>query len=375
MVRRAIFHNLRDDLLNSNKIIVLFGARQTGKTTLSNVILNSFEGNVLRINADELKYIEVLASRDSDKFGLLFDGYDLVFIDEAQRIPDIGINLKIIYDSFPGLKILVTGSSSFDLAGKISEPLTGRTLTYTLYPLSLIEIRTEKNVFEIKANLETFMVYGMYPGILTLTSAKAKEKHLTELSTAYLFKDVFELSTIRNPSVLRNLLRLLALQIGSEVSIPELSKNLNISQDTVNNYIDLLEKAFIVFRLGGYSRNLRKEVTKRSKIYFWDTGIRNSVINNFSGFDYRNDKGALWENFVISERLKYQSYNYINASPYFWRTYTGAEVDYIEEHNGKVRAFEIKLKNKKTSAPKTWTENYGEDYFTINPDNFHEFLI
>ncbi|MEA5108781.1 hypothetical protein SDC9_29376 [bioreactor metagenome] len=214
----------------------------------------------------------------------------------------------------------------------------------------------------------------MYPGVHLLTNAMGKEKLLTELSTAYLFKDIFELSSVRNPSVFRQLLRMLAFQTGSEVSIPELSRNLNISQETVNNYIDLLEKAFIVFRLGGYSRNLRKEVTK-SKIYFWDTGIRNSVINNFSHFEYRTDTGALWENSIIAERLKYQAYSNINVNPYFWRTYTGAEVDYIEERNGKLSAFEIKLKNKKSSATKTWIENYGDDFSLIHPANFHEFLL
>lgn len=375
MITRVLLQNLRNDLHHSNKIIVMYGARQTGKTTLANEIIGSFTGKVLGINADELKYIDLFSSRDFNKMNLLLDGNDLLFIDEAQRIPDIGINLKIIHDTLPDLKILVTGSSSFDLAGKIKEPLTGRTISYILYPLSLSEIRSEKSIFELRENLESYMIYGMYPGIHILNNAMAKEKQLTELTTAYLFKDVFELSTIRNPSVFRQLLRLLAFQVGSEVSIPELSQNLHISQETVNNYIDLLEKAFIVFRLGGYSRNLRKEVTKRNKIYFWDTGIRNSVINNFSGFDFRSDTGALWENFIIAERLKYLAYRNINVHPYFWRTYTGAEVDYIEERNGKLSAYEIKLKNKKTSPPKTWTENYGNDYSTIYPDNFHEFLI
>lgn len=375
MITRAIFQNLKNDLLHSGKIIVLYGARQTGKTTLANQIISSFEGRVLKINADELKYIDIFSSRDFNKMNLLVDGNDLLFIDEAQRIPEIGINLKILHDALPDLKILVTGSSSFDLSGKISEPLTGRTITYTLYPFSISEIRTQKSIFEIKDNLENLMIYGMYPGIHLLSNALNKEKQLTELSTAYLLKDVFELSSVRNPAVFRQLLRLLAFQAGSEVSIPELSRNLNISQEAVNSYIDLLEKAFIVFRLGGYSRNLRKEVTKRNKIYFWDTGIRNSVINNFSQFEYRTDKGALWENFFIAERLKYQKYRSIHFNYYFWRTYTGAEVDYIEESNGKLTAFEIKLKNKNTTAPKTWIENYGNDFSLVHPDNFYEFLL
>jgi len=375
MINRIIFPQLKQELIESKKIVVLYGARQTGKTTLANMVLDQFEGRVLKINADEYKYTDILSSRDFQKIKQLIDGYDCLFIDEAQRIPEVGINLKIIHDNLPDLKILVTGSSSFDLASQINEPLTGRTVTFKLFPFSVAELRREMSLFELKDHLQLFMIYGMYPGTQELSNAAAKERSLIELSTAYLYKDIFELSSIRNPSKLRDLLRLLAFQTGNEVSIPELSQNLSLSQETINGYIDILEKAFILFRLGGFSRNLRKEISKKHKIYFWDTGIRNSLINNFSTFDYRNDTGALWENFIIAERLKYLSYNRINAIPYFWRTYTGAEIDYIEERNGKFQAFEVKLKKQKAKVPKTWEETYGGDFSCLNQDNFHEFLL
>ena len=375
MIQRKILDDVGESLQKSNKIVIIYGARQTGKTTLSNVVISKFEGKVLKINADELKYVETLSSRDFQKMKLLIEGYDCLFIDEAQRIPDIGINLKIIHDNMPDLKILVTGSSSFDLANQLNEPLTGRTITYKLFPLALCELHTEMNIFELKDLLNIYLIYGMYPGLLAFDSAMGKEKHLNELSTANLYKDILELSVIRNPSKLRDLLKLLAFQIGSEVSIRELSQNLNLDQATIDSYIDLLEKSFIIFRLGGFSRNLRKEISKKHKFYFWDTGIRNSLINNFSPFGFRNDLGALWENFVIAERLKYLSYNNLNTLSYFWRTYTGAEIDYIEDRNGRLSAFEIKSKRQNAKVPKTWSDTYGGDFFTIHQDNFQNFLL
>ena len=375
MLNRILTSEIRDSLLNSGQIIVLYGARQTGKTTLASEILKYVQGKVLRINADENKYLDVLSSRDFDKINLLISGYDMLFIDEAQRISDIGINLKIIHDNRPDLKILVTGSSSFDLANKLNEPLTGRTLTYRLFPFSLSELKAEMSVFEMQENLEKFMVYGLYPGIYTVDNASLKEKKLTELSTAYIYKDIFELSSVRNTSKVRDLLRMLAFQIGSEVSIPELGRALALSQETVNQYIDLLENAFIVFRMGAFSGNLRKEISKKSKVYFWDTGIRNSLINNFSGLNFRNDIGPLWENFVVAERMKFLSYSGLNTNSYFWRTYTGAEIDYMEERNGTFKGFEIKWSKNKVRFPQAWIDIYGNDVSLINRSNFFEFLV
>lgn len=365
---------IRKDLTDAQKIIILYGARQTGKTTLSNDILDTETGRILRVNADELRYIDIFSSRDQQKLGMLVQGYDILFIDEAQRIPDIGINLKIIHDSIPGLKVFVTGSSSFELANKVYEPLTGRTSTYTLFPVSILELRKYYNPIELQSRLDEFMIYGMYPDLFNQDSYEKKEKYLREMAGAYLFKDIFEISSIRNTGKIRDLLRALAFQVGSEVSLNELGNSLGLSQETVSAYIDLFEKTFIVFRLKGFSRNLRKEISKRDKIYFWDPGIRNTLIGNFSSFSYRNDIGPLWENFVIAERMKYLAYTGRFASSYFWRTYTGAELDYIEEHGGQLYAYEIKYKKVVKNAPKTWIDNYSTHFECITRDNFWDFL-
>ncbi|HNW50706.1 MAG TPA: ATP-binding protein [Prolixibacteraceae bacterium] len=374
-IDRTIAKSITELLVGNKKIVVLFGARQTGKSTLSNSLLDQMEGKVLRINADELKYIDVLSSRDFAKMQLLLEGYDLLFVDEAQRIPDLGINLKIIYENMPNLKILVTGSSSFDLANRVNEPLTGRTITFKLFPFSLQELRASSNVFDIQSRLDEFMIYGLYPELVQYKNAADKERYLTELSNSYLYKDVLELSNIRNSSQINKLLKLLAFQIGQLVSVNELAKSLGMSQQTVNSYIDLLEKSFILFRLSGYNKNLRKEISKQDKIFFWDLGVRNSLINNFSPLDLRNDVGSLWENFIIAERLKYLSNNNQFVKPYFWRTYTGAEVDYVEERNGELIAYEIKYKKARNKAPQTWVENYGNNFHCITRDNFWEYVM
>ena len=374
-IERSLMPVLQKELAESHKIIILYGARQTGKTTLANDVLSKTEGKILKVNADELRYAEVLSSRDLHKLKLLTGDYDILFIDEAQRIKDIGINLKILYDNIPNLKLFVTGSSSFDLANKVKEPLTGRTSTWVLYPVSVKELSKTHNYFELQSRLEEFMLFGMYPELFRYETAQRKEKYLRELASAYLYKDILELAPVRNTSKIKDLLKMLAFQIGSEVSLNELGNNLGMSQETVQAYIHLLEKSFIVFRLSGFSRNLRKEISKRDKIYFWDLGIRNMLIDNFSPFSFRNDIGALWENFVISERMKYLSYNEIYASSYFWRTYTGAELDYVEEHNGKLYGYEIKFKKARRKAPKAWVENYGSHFQCITRDNFWEFVV
>jgi predicted AAA+ superfamily ATPase len=374
-IERTSTKIIEKSLLKDKKIVILFGARQTGKTTLSNNLLDHIGGKILRINADELKYIDVLSSRDFSKMQLLIGGYDVLFIDEAQRIPDLGINLKIIFENMTDLKILVTGSSSFDLANHVNEPLTGRTATFKLYPISLQELKATTNVFDIQSKLDEYLVYGLYPALLQYVNAADKEKYLLELSNSYLYKDILELSNIRNSSQINNLLKLLAFQVGSMVSINELAQNLGMNKETVNSYINLLEKSFIVFRLNGYSQNLRKEISKRDKIFFWDLGVRNCLINNFAPLNLRNDVGAMWENFIIAERLKYLSNNNQFVKPYFWRTYTGAEVDYVEEKNGVLTAYEIKFKKARNKAPQTWIDNYGNNFHCITRDNFWEYVM
>ncbi|MDP2338571.1 MAG: ATP-binding protein [Bacteroidota bacterium] len=374
-IKRIIQAALSDSLTKKRKIVLVFGARQTGKTTLCNSILEGLSGRILKINGDEIKYLELLSSRDFSKMKLLVDGVDVLFIDEAQRIPDIGINLKIIYENMPELKMLITGSSSFELGNQVKEPLTGRTSTFKLMPFSLQEIRQNASIFDIQQRLEEFMLFGFYPEITHYTNASEKEKYLTELSSSYLYKDVLELSNIRNSSKISNLLKLLAFQIGKEVSLNEIGQSLGMSQETVNSYIDLLEKSFIVFRLRGFSRNLRKEIGKRDKIYFWDLGVRNCIIQNFYPLTTRNDVGEMWENLIITERIKYLSNNQLNANTYFWRTYTGAEIDYVEERNGELFAYEIKYSKARNKAPHTWIENYGNNFKCITKDNFWEFVM
>jgi predicted AAA+ superfamily ATPase len=375
MIPRSHFDAIREKLNNSDKIIILYGPRQVGKTTLVKTILADLPGRKLEINADELKYIDVLSSRDFQKMRLLVEGYDLLFIDEAQRIPDIGINLKILHDALPHLKIIATGSSSFELANRTKEPLTGRTWTFSLFPVSMLELKTQHNPFELQDRLEQYLLFGTYPNLLGLGNQADKIQYLQELSSAYLYKDILEIGSVKHADKLRKLLQLLAFQAGQEVSLNELGNNLQISKDTVGTYIDLLEKAFVVFRLTGFSRNLRKEIVKKDKIFFWDCGIRNVLIDNFNQLTHRNDAGQLWENFLTVERLKKNAYQRTFVKSYFWRTYTGAELDYVEEGMGQLSGFEFKFSSKTAATPASWSETYPEASFQcINRDNFLDFL-
>jgi len=374
-IDRTLHSDIEERLLQSGKIIILYGPRQVGKTTLVQHILEPLPFKKLMINADEQKYTDVLSSRDLDKMKLLVQGYDLLFIDEAQRIPDIGINLKILHDQMPDLKIITTGSSSFSLANQVKEPLTGRTWTYTLFPIALHELKKRHNPFEMKEKLNEFLVYGLYPEVFSLPNAKDKSLYLNELSTSYLYKDILEISSVKHTSQIHNLLRLLAFQVGSEVSMNELGRALGMSKDTVTSYIDLLEQAFVLFRMSGFSRNLRKEITKMDKIYFYDLGVRNTLINNMNPLNQRDDVGKLWENFLLMERKKRLAYKFDLTNTYFWRTYTGAELDYIEEKDGQLHGYEFKFGKCKGKAPKTWGEAYpNATYSCINQDNFYEFV-
>jgi len=374
-IKRTPAQEISEKLLKSGKVIILFGARQVGKTTLAKTMLADLSMKVLSLNGDERRHSDILSGQDLSSLRLLVKGYDLLFIDEAQRIPDIGINLKILHDNMPNLKILVTGSSSFDLANKVSEPLTGRSLTYKLYPVSMLELGEMYSPFELQNSLDQYLVYGMYPELLCIDSIQDKKKYLQELSSAYLYKDVLEMSSIKHAHKLHDLLRLLAFQIGSEVSIQELATSLQMGKETVASYIDLLEKSFVLFRLSGYHRNLRKEVTKMDKIYFYDLGIRNTIIENYNPLNLRNDQGQLWENFVIAERMKYLDYTGQFVNSYFWRTYTGAELDYVEERDGRLQGVEIKVSKGKIKPPKTWVKTYNNaDYALVNKDNFLKFV-
>ncbi|MCG8331170.1 MAG: ATP-binding protein [Chitinophagales bacterium] len=377
MIPRLIESELHKRLINSNKVVLLYGARQVGKTTLANQILSKTDGKVLRIDADQTPMYEVLSSRDLTKLKGLVSGYDYLFIDEAQRITDIGINLKILHDNLPNLRILITGSSALELANRITEPLTGRTWTYKLFPIAAAEWQkyTDINNFELGTLIETWMRFGLYPEVLQFDNYTDKRQYLEELSSAYLYKDILAITNIRYPEKLKQLLKLLAFQIGNLVSIHELANTLQVNRDTVINYIDLLEKSFVIFRLSGFSRNLRKEITSMDKIYFYDLGIRNALIENFSEIQFRQDKGALWENFLLSERMKKLEYNKTYANTYFWRTHSGAELDYIEEMDGQLYGYEFKWKKKKAKAPQTWLDTYTHSHFQfIDRDSFTDFI-
>jgi len=374
-INRKIEESILQHLDNNNEIIVVYGARQVGKTTLINKVLERTNFKILKINAEELKYNVLFSSRDLLKMKNLVETYEVLFIDEAQTIENIGINIKILHDALPKLKIILTGSSSFDLSNKIKEPLTGRTKTYMLYPLSFIELSSLFNTFELQEHLNESLVFGTYPKLYNFTSKKEKIAHLNELASSYLYKDVLAFTKLRHSNKIYDLLRLLAFQIGSTVSVHELSKSLKISSETVERYIDLLEKAFVIFRLSGFSRKLRKEIKKQDKIFFYDLGIRNSILNNLSDIEDRTDIGQLWENFLIIERKKHLTYNELYKEMYFWRTYTGAELDYIEEYDGKLDGFEFKWGNKKPKAPKSWLENYkNATYNIVNRTTFLDFI-
>lgn len=375
-IDRALFQPIKDKILTSDKITVIYGPRQVGKTTLAQRILRDIPLKKLAINADQQQYVDVLSSRDLERMKLLVEGYELLFIDEAQRIPDVGINLKLLHDSLPTLKIIATGSSSFDLANQVKESLTGRTWTFTLFPIALRELNKQYNYFELQQRLSEYLVYGTYPELFSLPNRKDKIQYLHELCSSYLYKDILEISSIRHTSKINDLLRLLAFQVGSQVSLSELGASLGMSKETVISYIDLLEQSFIVFRLPGFSRNLRKEVTKMDKIYFYDLGIRNTVINQLNTLEQRDDTGLLWENMMIVERKKKLAYDGIYGGSYFWRTYTGAELDYVEERDGQLYGYEFKYGKRRAQAPRSWLETYSNaSYQCINPDDFYSFAI
>jgi uncharacterized protein len=373
MIDRIHTANLESHFFKG-KAIILLGARQTGKTTLVRHIIDTTGEKAIYINCDEPAAQSVFENISSDKWKQLIGNNKIIVVDEAQRIKDIGIKLKPAIDNLRDIQLIVTGSSSLDLSNVINEPLTGRKLEYLLYPISWGELKGYSDYLERKQRFEARLVFGMYPEIIT--NPGREPELLNNLAGSYLYKDILFFGGIRKPEILHKLLRALALQIGNEVSYNELSRLIGIDKNTVMNYISLLEKTFIIFRLDPLSRNLRNEISTSRKIYFWDNGIRNSLIANFNSVNLRTDSGALWENFLMSERLKSNHYNMQFTNTFFWRTSDRKEIDLIEESGGKFNAFEFKWSGKKSKKlPSVFLNTYPVGEFkTITRDNFEDFL-
>ena len=358
--------------LFKGKIIIIYGARQVGKTTLVKDIITKYPQDAAYFNCDEPDVRMNLTNKSSTELKAFFGNKKFIVLDEAQRIENIGITLKLIVDNFPDIQVIATGSSSFELSDKIAEPLTGRKYEFYLYPFSWNELRQVFSELELKRLLETRLITGMYPEIAL---GNEVEKNLKNLATSYSYKDVLEYQNIKNPEILEKLLQALALQIGNEVSYNELASIVGVDKITVSNYIQILEKAFIIFRLKPFSRNLRSELKRLRKIYFYDNGIRNALINNLNPLSLRQDVGALWENFLISERMKYNNNNELGKNIYFWRTTQGQEIDYLEDFGGKISGYEFKWKKDKLRIPKSFATAYPESPVKlVNKENFSEFL-
>lgn len=358
-----------------NKAVLIFGARRVGKTVMMRQIVNSYPGRTLMLNGEDYDTLALLENRSIANYRHLLGGIDLLAIDEAQNIPQIGSVLKLMVDEVPGIRILASGSSSFDLLNMAGEPLVGRSTQFLLTPFSQREIAQQETVIETRQNLEARLIYGSYPEVVMMEDYERKTDYLRDIVGAYLLKDILTMDGLKNSRKMRDLLRLIAFQMGSEVSFDELGKQLGMSRATIERYLDLLEKVFVIYRLGAYSRNLRKEVTKAGKWYFYDNGIRNAIIGAFSPLAVRQDVGALWENYIIGERRKADFNEVLHKDFYFWRTYDKQEIDLIEEYDGGMTALEFKWGNKMPAAPKTFQETYPHAKFhVVNRDNYLEFV-
>jgi uncharacterized protein len=358
--------------LKSKKVLILYGARRVGKTTLLKDFLSHSKLKYRLDSGDNIRLQHLFESQDFSALSDYVEGYELIAIDEAQQIKNIGMGLKILVDEHPSLKIIVTGSSSFDLSQSIGEPLTGRKRTVVLYPISLLELSALYNKQELSEQMETFLRFGLYPEIVTTKSKKEKMAILQELVDSYLLKDILSLERIKGSRQLLDLLKLLAFQIGNEVSLSELATQVRLDVKTVGRYLDILEKGFVIKRIGALSRNLRKEVTSKAKYYFLDVGIRNAIISQFNELGDRSDTGNLFENFIVMERQKTNAYQQRISQTYFWRTYDGQEVDFVEEHNARIHGYEVKWsQSKKPRTPKSWKTTYPDALLTlINRENF-----
>jgi predicted AAA+ superfamily ATPase len=373
MIERKLNEAILKDI-KAGHVTALFGARRTGKTSLMLHIKKMLtDKKILLLNGEDFDVASLLSSTRQSVLKSLVDGYDFVFLDEAQGIPGIGKNLKLLVDTNPGVGVFVTGSSSFDLRNQIGEPLTGRSRFWQLYPFSVAEINADYISFF--RMLPSLLVYGSYPQVFLAEGEHEKRVQLEGIRNGVLLKDILQLENVKDSLFVMNLLRNLAYQIGNDVSYNELARSLSTTVKTIQRYLELLEKSFIIFRLFGYRKNLRKEISKSPRFYFWDNGIRNSVISRFEQLDLRDDKGKLWENYCIAERIKQQSYKQTFSEFYFWRTYDQQEIDLLEVVDGKLLAFEFKSKTKTVKPPAGFSANYPEAVFQmISPENAFDFL-
>jgi len=364
--------------IKKGKVVIIYGARRVGKTTLLKKYVETLAENerVLFVNGDDIVVREFLESQSVNKLKDFVGEHTLLVVDEAQYVHKIGLNLKLTVDNIPGIKVIASGSSSFELAKDVGEPLTGRKYVLILYPLAQLEIAEVEKRYETEANLEARLIYGSYPELVIMRDNSGRQDYLEEIVSSYLFKDILALEGIRFSNKLVRLLQLLAFQIGKGVSYDELGSQLGMSKNTVERYLDLLQKSFVIYKLGGFSRNLRKEITKSPRYYFYDNGIRNAVIRNFNPIALRDDIGELWENYIITERIKYQEYLRNFSNFYFWRTYDKKEIDLVEEAEGSLSGYEIKWSKKSVKAPNDWIKHYpGASFMVINPDNYLEFIM
>jgi predicted AAA+ superfamily ATPase len=374
MIQR-ILQSVIEKRIGKQKAILLLGPRQVGKTTLVKQLTGQMKGKIGWFNGDEADIRQLLHNTTSTRLRALVGNYTVVVIDEAQRIPDIGITLKLMVDNIPEIQVIATGSSALELAGQMKEPLTGRKYEYHLYPLSFAELVEHTSLLEEKRLLEHRLIYGYYPEVV---NRPGEEKDTLQLLTdSYLYKDLFTLEQLKKPLLLEKLVQALALQLGNEVNYHELGQIVGADKETIERYVDLLEKAFVVFRLPSLSRNLRNEIKKGRKIYFWDNGIRNTIIKNFNQLAQRQDTGGLWENFIVSERQKINHYTGTYVNRYFWRTHAQQKIDYIEEHSGQLSAWEFKWNPKaKGKIPMTFSEAYpGTKTAVITPENMEDFIF
>lgn len=377
LIQRYIKSKLRDNL-KPGKVLILYGARRVGKTALiKNLLEDVPQKDYLLLNGEDSDTSRLLENQSIANYKRLLSGKNLLVIDEAQQIDKIGQKLKLMVDEIPCLSILATGSSLFDLSNKLGEPLVGRKYTMHLFPIAQLELQSYEDLLQTNANLEERLIYGSYPELWQLSSQKEKQKYLQELVDSYLLKDILAYEGIRKADKILDLLRLLAFQVGKEVSTHELANNLSgITRNTVNQYLDLLTKVFVIYPVSTYSNNLRKEVSKSKRWYFYDNGIRNAIIRNFNFPTLRHDIGELWENYLAAERLKCQSYKELDSNNYFWRTYDQQEIDWVEEINGDLHAFEFKWnEKKKAKAPSAWSKAYSNSSFeVINRSNYLDWI-